>query len=78
MYPFNRLITNLTITTQEKLIILLVDQHNRITTVPECSNISLAYIIGFRVDFLIDLPVKEVHTVTDLTSAVEAVMKYYK
>ena len=57
-----------------------MDQHIKSITVPECSNISLCtntYIIGFRVDFVIS-GFKGAYKVTDLTSAVEVVMKHYK
>jgi len=70
VYLFNRLITNLLITTQEILIILLVDKN---ISVPDISICVDSYIIGFGVN----LGFPDVN-VTNITGAVEAVMNYYK
>ena len=72
---FNRSITN------EKLIILLVDQNVSNRTITESMNIaentetSIIFITFgyYQADTTIEL-----YVVTDLTSAVKAVMRYYK
>ena len=74
--------TGVSLNNHTKMIILLVDQKNSYRTLTECSNISTSTnnisIISFGCNLLNNIPRVHKYMVTDLNSAVKAVLDYYK